>query len=205
MDVALGFRTHSGWAAVVAVGLSYKRPVVCDRRLVVLADSEIPGSKQPFHTAEPMPLPKAKEFLKRCTASANLLAAEAVRDCVAKLKNDGNKVHACGLLSGAGRVPDSVEAILASHAAIHAAEGELYRSAIEHACEICNLPLARVPQKDAIGFVSKALHLEDKKIRDMIAAIGKQAGPPWSEDQKLATLAAWIALAATKSRTAEAV
>ncbi len=204
MNVALGFRTHSGWAAVVAIGLSEKGPVVCDRRLIVLADPEIEGSKQPFHAAEPMPIEKAKAFLKRCTASTRQLAVEAVRDCASKLKGDGHQVSAGGMLTAAGRVPDSIEAILASHAAIHAAEGEFYRSAIADACDVCGLPLARVPQNAAIGFASKALRLNDKKLRNTIAALGKQTGPPWSEDQKLATLAAWVALAAVKSRSRKA-
>ena len=204
MDVALGFRTHSGWAAVVAIGLSNNAPVVCDRRLIVLSDPEIKGSKQPLHNAEPMPLPKAKEFLRRCTARTHLLAVEALRDSVAKLNNDHHAVSACGLLAAAGRVPDSIEKILASHAAIHAAEGEFYRSAIAYACEVCNLRLTRVKEKEVLALAAKSLRKNEKQIRCAVAALGKAIGPPWAQDQKLAAIAAWVALVDTKSRRREA-
>jgi len=168
----------------------------------VFADPEIPGSKQPFHAAEPMPIVKAEAFLKRCTQSTQLLAIDALRDCIAKLKNDGHEVCACGLLSAAGRVPDSLAAILASHAAIHAAEGEFYRAAVAHACYVLNLPLARVREKEVMDIAAQAIGVTPAAITNKIAALGKQIGPPWSADQKLAALAAWVALVRTDRKAA---
>ena len=200
MRTALGFRTHSGWAAVVAIGLSPEGPVVCDRRMIVLADAETPGSKQPYHTAEPMPLPKAKEFLKQCVDCTNLLAVESIRAIMLTLKEKGHDVAGCGILASSGRVPDSVEAILASHAAIHSAEGEMYRAAIVYACGVCNLPFTRVRERDALKVAAETLHMPPKKVGTTIAALAKTVGTPWAEDQKLAALSAWTALANTSAK-----
>jgi hypothetical protein len=194
MRVAMGFRTHSGWAALVAIGSSLEGPVVCDRRKVILADAEIRGSKQPYHEAEPMPLVKAKEYLRRCTDSTYKLAVASVMAALGELQQNGHEVVGCGMLTGSGRMPESVEGILASHAAIHTAEGELYRNAIAHACERCKLALTRVREKEAFEIAETALGLTRNQITDRISAMGRTVGPPWTQDQKLAAMAAWVAV-----------
>ena len=178
---------------MVAIELS-PEPVVCDRRTIVLADSSIPGSKQPFHTAEPMPLPKAKAFLKTCEQRCHALAVEQARDILKTWQHRGREIVACGLIASSGRVPPSVEQILASHAAIHSAEGELYRDAIAHACDHLRLPLLRIKQKEIFSAASAALGKSTPQIQSTLLAMGRDCGPPWAEDQKLAALAAWVAL-----------
>jgi hypothetical protein len=194
VQTALGFRTHSGWAALVAIGLSAQEPVVCDRRVIVLADPEIRGSKQPYHSAEPMAMARAKEFLKRCTDSTYKLAVAGVTAAITELKRNEHEVVTCGMLTGSGRMPGSVEAILASHPAIHTAEGELYRDAIGHACDRCKLLLVRIREKDALEWAAVALRTSRVAINSRMSALGKSVGPPWAQDQKLAALAAWVAL-----------
>src|ERR1051326_5060975 len=191
-----------GWAPVVAIELS-PEPCVCERRTVVLTDAAIAGSKQPFHTAEPMELSKAKTFLKRCEDRTYALATDVLKDVIKSLEKRGHVVVACGMMTGSGRVLNSVEAILASHAAIHSAEGELYRDAVAHACERSHVPLLRIREKVAFAAAEEALGLSTSRIQDQLAAIGRSIGPPWTQDQKLAALAAWIALAgATRKRKA---
>ena len=194
MQIALGFRTHSGWAAVVAVGLSPELKVY-DRREIVLADPKIRGSKQPFHEAEPMPLPKAKDFLKRCTDRSYQLAADSLMVLVRDMDPQGHEVVVCGAMAGSGRKSEPIEKILASHAAIHRAEGELYREAIAHACKQLDLPLVKVREKEAYGTAQIALNLSRDEIDEHLASLGRTLGSPWTQDQKLATLAAWVALA----------
>lgn len=168
---------------------------MCERRTIVLADARIHGSKQPFHTAEPMPLAKAKAFLKRCESRSYALATESVKSIVKTWEHRGREIVACGLIGASGRVPDSVEAILASHAAIHSAEGELYRDAIAHACERAHLPLLRIKQKEIFSAAAETLGKSTTQIQSALVAMGRDVGPPWGEDQKLAALAAWVALA----------
>ena len=200
MDVAIGFRTHSGWAAVVAVGLSDKGPIVCDRRMIVLADAEIPGSKQLYHAAEPMPTVEAKRYLRRCIDATYQLAIASLETILHALRHGGNEVIAGAMLAGYGTLPQSVEKILASHPAIHMAEGELYRTAIVRACEACKLPVVRIKEKEVFTLAERAVGLRRKQIEHRIGILGKALGPPWTQDQKLAAVAAWVTLASAKRR-----
>jgi hypothetical protein len=66
---ALGFRVHSGWAALVALAAGSREdpsPRVAARFRIEIADPSIDGSKQPYHAAEPMPLAQAARYLARC-------------------------------------------------------------------------------------------------------------------------------------------
>ena len=86
MQAALGFRTHSGWAAVVAATAESGLPAVVGRWEIDLCDTSIRGSKQPYHTAEPMPLSKAAAFLHRCTVATDGLAVRALQTIAAELE-----------------------------------------------------------------------------------------------------------------------
>jgi hypothetical protein len=63
-SVGLGFRVHSGWAAVVAVTGPASSPTVVDRRGIELAEPAIRGSLQPFHEVAELNLVAAEEFIK---------------------------------------------------------------------------------------------------------------------------------------------
>jgi hypothetical protein len=92
-------------------------------------------------------------------------------------------------------MPDwSVDEILAVHFRMHKAEGELFRDALVRAAELCDLALARVPEKQLDAHAAKALRLPSAALRTRIAALGRLVGAPWGKDQKDAALAAWIAL-----------
>src|SRR5262249_50434373 len=113
--VALGFRAHSGWAVVVAVAGSPTKPVVLERRRIVTADAAIPGSKQPYHAAEPLDLPKADALIRRCRDSSDRLAQNSVSDMIARLARKGHRVVRAGILFASGRPLPDLAAILRSH------------------------------------------------------------------------------------------
>lgn len=48
-EAALGFRAHSGWAAMVALAGALNAPLVVDRRRLELADPHRTGPMQPYH------------------------------------------------------------------------------------------------------------------------------------------------------------
>lgn len=180
---ALGFRAHSGWAA--AILLSEDLDVMARDR-IMLCDPRIEGSKQPFHHAEPMTFAKAEAFIARCTASTDALARDALE------KFDGEIAGVC-ILTASGRPLPDLRGILASHAAIHAAEGEFYRDALARACEAAKLKVNRLKERDAM--VWAASRLGESVVKAKLAVLGKTLGPPWSADEKLATLGAWLTLA----------
>jgi hypothetical protein len=205
MQAALGFRTHSGWAAVVAVTAESDLPAIVGRWEIDLCNASISGSKQPYHTAEPMPLSQAAAFLHRCTVATDGLAVRALQTIGTELKARGFSLVGCGLLTGSGRTLPPLERILASHAVIHAAEGEFYRDAIVRAGKELRLPLTRVREKDAYAQAAKLLALAPERIVVRIAKVGRAVGAPWAQDQKLAALAAWVSLSCQQHPLASAL
>lgn len=184
MRTALGFRAHSGWAAMVAVAGTIDAPRVLERRRIVIADPELPGSKQPYHAATELPFAKAEALVRRAIESSRALALEAMAAAVKLLRSQGHEVAACGVVLGSGKALPGLEGILASHALIHTAEGEMFRDVLVWAAQKHRLPVTGVREK---GLDATALK--------RIGPFGKLIGPPWTQDQKYATVAALMALA----------
>ena len=99
-DAALGVRSHSGWAAYVLLSGNPKQPDIMARGRMQLCDPGIPGSKQPFHEAEPMAFSQAEKFIARCTASSANLADKALAEIAPQAR-----VTAC--CNRAGAAPSS--------------------------------------------------------------------------------------------------
>jgi hypothetical protein len=196
---ALGMRAHSGWAALVVLSGSPEAPDVIHRRRIVTADPELRGSKQPFHAAEPLQLPDAQALIHKCTASTRRLSREALRAVITDLREKDVEVIGCGVILGSGRSLPALEAILASHALLHTAEGEFYRQALVEAGEHCGLPVSGVKEREAYERGAEQLHLSPDELQSRVTALGRGIGPPWTQDQKYAALVAWLALAKSKS------
>jgi hypothetical protein len=191
---ALGLRAHSGWAALVAVAGTRGSIEVVDRRRIELSASKTPGPKQPYHEAEGQKLETARQIVMRYAEEAGRLASEGFRAVLADLKNSGHDVVGCGLLLASGRPLPALESILASHALIHSADGELFRDALAGAAKEHRLALIRIKEKEAVGEVASRLRLEPTELQRRVAGLGKSVGPPWTQDQKLASIVAWLAL-----------
>lgn len=192
---AIGFRSHSGWAALVVVAGSPVAPAILDRRRIEIADRTIRGSVQPYHAAAELGLPKAAAFLERCADSSRALALSALRNVIDDPRLDGHQVIGCGILLSSGRPAASLEATLASHAAIHTAEGEFFREALIDASQRCRLPCKGVREKELFEMAAPAFGLTADEVQRRVNALGKTIGPPWRQDQKYAALAGWLALA----------
>jgi hypothetical protein len=193
-SAAIGLRAHSGWAALVAVEGTRKEIEVLARRRIEIADPSIPGSRQPYHEAEGLAIEKAARLLERCERGAGRLARKALKETLRDLGKEGRAPRVCGLLLASGRALPELEAVLASHALIHAADGEHFRGALARASEDLHLTVFRVREKEIAEKASSALGIPVPRLRARVHALGKAVGPPWTQDQKLATLAAWLAL-----------
>jgi len=193
-SAALGFRSHSGWAALVVVAGSPGAPVIIDRRRVQTADSRIRGSLQPYHAAKGMPLAEAEAFLDRCSAASRRMAQEAVHNAVAELAGKGYAAAGACVLLGSGRPAAGLAATLRSHPMIHTAEGDFFRDALKTACESCALPVVGVKEKELIGRAAAVLGVTADHLQLRAAELGKGLGPPWRQDEKLCAIAGWLAL-----------
>jgi hypothetical protein len=190
MRTALGFRAHSGWAAMVAVAGTVEAPRVLERRRMVIADPEIPGSSQPYHAAAGLPFPEAESAVRQAIESSRGLALEAMTAAVKALRAQGHEVDGCGVLLGSGKALPGLDRILAAHPLIHTAEGEMFRNVLVWAAQQCHLPVTTVREKEL-----------DAASLGRIGSLGRLIGPPWTQDQKYATVAALMALAGGRRRT----
>jgi hypothetical protein len=192
-QAAIGFRVHSGWAAVVAVCVDKGAPVVLAKQRVHLVETFTYEFRQPYHTAEKMLLGQAREFISRMQTEARRLAYRAVRELESRTQEQGVKLTRCGLLLASGRPLPALDKILSSHALIHTADGELFREALLHASARCGLRDFRIKEKELLDRAGQVFRLKSADLMGRVTELGRPFGSPWSQDEKFATLAGWLA------------
>jgi hypothetical protein len=192
VDVALGFSLHTGWAVAVAVAGSPTHPEVVVRRQVELVDPALP--RQVYHAAAREPTEAGAALVGSVERSARAHASRAVEHLRDDLVADGHRPIAVALCAEPHEVPADLGRILANHTLIHAAEGELYREAVEAAAEWLGLPVLQVAAKRVPAEVRDRLGLSDDRQRALVQEVGAGLGPPWRADHKQATLLAVVAL-----------
>lgn len=193
-QAAVGFRVHSGWSALVAVSVEKGAPMVLSRQRVQLVETFSYKFRQPYHTAEKMPLEKAREFTSSVLSEARRLAYRAVCSLQAELEKQGYEVDRCGLLLASGRALPSLDKILQSHALIHTADGELFRDALRHSCERCGLEVMCTKERELLDRGAQAFRVTRDELLGRLTELGRALGSPWTQDEKFAALAAWLAL-----------
>ena len=197
MKVGLGFKAHSGWAALVVVGKDRNDFTVVERCRVELVENE--WARQPYHAAEELKSEAAKELVERGIDAAHVMAARELRAALQREARRKNDVKACAVLVG-NSMPDwSVAEILAVHFRMHKAEGVLFRDALIKAAKENKLKTIEVPEKSLMDYATSRLGLSSSELSKRIAELGKAAGPPWGKDQKDAALAAMLALGYRKT------
>jgi len=192
---AIGVRMHSGWGALVAVANNPGMVEVLERRRVAVTIPGTPGANQPYHFAEKLQFAEAEKFLGNCFAASRRLALAAVREVVEELRGRQYRVIGSAVLLASGRPLPPLAKILASHALIHAAEGEFFREVFSKACADLELSVTGVRERDLDERVKTALGKAAARLRQQISAMGRSIGPPWTTDQKTAALAALVVLA----------
>ncbi|MHA6205094.1 hypothetical protein ACXU4B_11760 [Dyella soli] len=192
MKVAIGFKAHSGWAAMVAIGLTDEHPQLVDRRRLSLVDACNSGwASHPYHAAEGLPPDKAEALVREGIAAARVVAAQTLRPLLQELQEAGHDIAGGAVLTGSPMPAWTTEQILAVHIRMHQAEGLMFPDALAAAITDCGLPLGLIPEKALDALVPRACPWAAD-----IAALGKWAGPPWGVDQKHAAMAALVVFGA---------
>lgn len=187
-----GLRAHSGWAVLVTVAGPGTAPTVVNRRRIELADQP---PAQPYHRAAKLQdLAAAAAVIQEVRDDANVRACAAMTTAVADARTSGYDVRRAALLVSEARVLPPLDAILASHPLLHAAEGELFRQAVTTGCEHCTLRVTQLSERSLYEDGSRVLELPPATLRTRLAAFGQSLGPPWTADHKNAALAAWLML-----------
>jgi len=91
--------------------------------------------------------------------------------------------------------------ILAVHFRTNKAEGELFRNVLVERAAAMKIKLTMLPNKSAVDAAVTALGITRARLDALIAALGKEAGPPWGQHQKEAAVAAVVALGGTSRKS----
>ena len=112
-----------------------------------------------------------------------------------RLRGEGHEVAGVAIAVGTTEVPDDLATILASHARLHAAEGELYRDALVEGAAQLGLPVTRFANKGAISEAAQVLGVDSDALAARLAALRTTLGAPWQKDHREATAGALLVLA----------
>jgi hypothetical protein len=190
---AVGFRVHSGWTAMIAVSAAKDGPDLLTRRRIHLVKTFTYEYRQPYHTAAKLSPDEAGVFVAHVRSEARNLAFRALRELKAELEQQNYSLERCGLLLASGRPLPALPKILAAHSLIHTADGELFREALLHAAARCSLKPVTIKERELLDSASRALRATPGSLTRRVAELGRGLGPPWSQDEKLASLVAWLA------------
>jgi hypothetical protein len=190
----MGFSPHSGWAAMVVLGGTAAAPELLARARVQLIDDQDAESKQPYHAVEFLCVEEATGRLDGYMAVATRLAQDFIRARSEQFKERGIAIRSVGIIDSSSRKQISLPSILASHALIHAADGDHFRNALCVAAEQCRLQAYRIPARDLEQHAGKCLRLPVNRMLATVKSLGLGKGAPWGADQKKAALLAWSLL-----------
>jgi hypothetical protein len=187
----LGFRPHTYWTAVVALAGRPDAPRVLERRRIVFADGE---ERFVYHHAAEAPAASAPSLIAAARAATQTNATREISELIADLQLGGVAVRTAVVPGSGAKSPEKLEDVLRSHARIHAAEGAFYRDVVASACQVTGLEVHRVVERHLPALVSGLLDVEGSELAARLKEIGAALGPPWGEDYRLATQAAWLHL-----------
>ena len=183
----IGVSDHGGWAVLVTVA---RDGTLLDRRRVELVDEGLPTIPH-HHEAQALPLAEADALIERVRASAerhSVLALDAVAEAVPQIL--GLALRICPPL------PPTIAERLNDYRSQNVADWVMYRQALALAAEARGWPVHWYDSKKVQRAASETLGIADLDAH--FVQLRKEIGPPWTQDHKLAMLAAVVA--AHKSR-----
>ncbi|HLW54447.1 MAG TPA: hypothetical protein VKW06_16550 [Candidatus Angelobacter sp.] len=179
----------------MVVSLENGAEQILERRRLEIIEPHAPGAAQPYHFVERLELAAAEKHLHSCTETSSRLAGEGIRQIVEALGSRGYRLRAAVILLSSGKPLPELPKTLASHALIHAAEGEFFRQAFRTAFASLEIPTIGIRERGLEEKAAAVFGRSAPAIMKRIAGAGRAVGPPWTTDQKTAALAAAIALA----------
>ena len=188
---ALGFRSKTGRAVMLALGGPLEAPRLLLRREVALATPDVPATVLPYHQVMALPWEEAIAAVQATELVIAKMAAGIIHDVIVALGAQGHRVAVLGI---AGAPDRDLARIGNRHIRSHAAEGILFRRVLElgaagndvRSCSFSD----RTTEAEACTILSCSPQRLDQVLRDL----GRAAGPPWRADERLAALSALLAL-----------
>ena len=204
--VGLGFRALKGGSVVVGVATDGDGPRLVLSSFLATAEAGDRLALEPYHVAAGMergPHGGASAQAQAAVAEGrerqDRLAAAGLEEIVRRLRTEGGEPAVAALLvNRAGWISDLLGYSLAFADHPPVAEGLAVRDALRFAFGRVGIRVVEMDEKSLAGLASKQLGLGSADIDARLGRLGATAGKPWRKEQKLACLAAWVALAAQR-------
>jgi hypothetical protein len=204
VPVALGFRALRGGGVVVGVAADEDEPRVVLSSFLATAAEGDPLSLEPYHIAAGMvrgrdgaASAEAKAAVAEGRRRQDELAEAGLRDVARMLREESKEpVVAALLVNRAGWVTDLLSYSLAFPDHPPVAEGLAVREALRFAFGRVGVEVAEMDEKSLPDLASEVLGLTPAAIDARLKTLGAAVGRPWRKEQKLACLAAWVAMKA---------
>ena len=202
--IGLGFRAGRGGSVVVGVAADDTAPRLVLSVFLPTAAEGDRLSLEPYHVAAEL----AREAGNRVPAEAvaavvegrkrqGQLAKKGLGDIVDKLQMlECRPVAGALLVNRAGWISDLLEYSLFAPEHPPVAEGLAVRDALRDALREFDIATVEMDEKSLQEVASKELSISPADLDMCLKRLGAAAGRPWRKEQKLACLAAWLAVAA---------
>jgi hypothetical protein len=180
-----------GRGVLVALAGPLEAPRLLLRRTLDLTDPQAPDTGQPYHVVMDLPWDQAVRAAQATQALVARVSTQALAQVLQELRSSGHTVAAAGV---AGSPPSELTRLGNRHIRTHAAEGMLFREALETAVAANGLVLHSLTDRGTEALVCQALAWPPVQLKQVLQALGQAAGPPWTAHQKLAAMLALVAL-----------
>ena len=193
---AIGLRARTGRAVAVILAGSSGTPRGVMRRELTLTSPVMPATLQPYHDVMELPWKRARVRAREAEFVIEAVATEAIREILLECRSRGLEVTGLGVVGSPDR---DLEAIGNPHIRAHAAEGILFRRALEVAAERNGLGQIREAESGLEARAASELGLPLSTVKARLAEFGTTLGRPWRVDERTAAAAAWLALAGCRA------
>ena len=187
---ALGFRVKSGWAAAVLLTDSARSPRLCDVQRIDFSDPQLPGTRQPYHAAMERLETDTKKISRRVDV-VRRITEKSIAKLLAGYRQQNFTIKRAALVVGSQIDPHSVTN---PHIRAHALEGQLFRSVLQESLHTHRILSDVLIERDAYDQATAELKQSNEDVRRVIQKFGRDTEAPWRAEQKLAAVAAWLAL-----------
>jgi hypothetical protein len=164
---------------------------VLTRLQVPLCDAGDPDARQPYHVVTEQDEARGMILVRQTMKDATDLATRATRQLMKAAEEENRRVRAAGVVVGSDVDPASLRSL---HVRAHALEGRLYREAVEAGLTACGLGRHVLVERDAVVQAAALIGKDPSELKVSLNALGKAVGKPWGAHEKMAAIAAWVAL-----------
>jgi hypothetical protein len=188
---AIGLRAKTGRAIAIVAAGTREKAVGIHRAELVMSAPGTPATFQPFHAVMELPWGQAELAARPAISAIEELASRSLAALVHDVVSLGFAVRGVGVVGAPER---KLDAIGNSHIRAHAAEGVLFRHALEVAAGANALRSRALLEKGLYALAAKELGIPAASLLAHLSRLGKELGRPWRTDEKLAAIAAWLML-----------